>query len=762
MAEAPEEDGSGPRKGEDLGPGPLQIAEDAEPDITAEADPELPEKTDQEPQPEAQEENLKDRTLASAKNMHPHLKPTWMFEGELSKKSEADLSSEIETGIPQKVMSEVTREMIEFLKDLAVTMDEKPEDPDLEPSEEAKADVTEDVVVELAQETHLELPKETESEAPRAAANKTRLELLKEIKGGFPEELLREQNEESSLEPPEQAQPEFPSKKPRKSIGERDLQPPKMATPEFPEETQRKSSEENRPEPSEPTKLEFPKEKPRKSGEEAGLEPPEETKPGVAEEIARKPTEEKGTEQPEQTKPEFPDQKPSKFTEGTGRKATKGEVPEPVEEIKSEFPEEKSRKLIEKRGLESSEKTKPEIQEETQRKSTVEKVLEPPEDTEATVQKNKQRKSTMEIGLAPPQKSKSGDTLRESTEEKDLEPPEQTTPGFPKEEPKTQRKSTENTGQVPLQKMRPEVQERTQTEPTKEKDLELPDKAKPLLRQEAQEEFTKEDRPERIKFKHFVDKDRPENSDYQTRKLFIQETEKVVEDSSLASFTVREVGLENIGDEFPEEPPIPGDFTDSSNDFYSPPSESQRDLRNSISEKDVDLPLKLMELVPCDKETQTEERTKLQFECLKWSPEEVAKWISKLGFPQYQECFTTNFISGRKLIHVNCSNLPQMGITDFEDMKVISRHTRELLGIEEPLFNRTICLPYRDNIGLFLEQKGHTGVKSDSLTLSEFVQTAGLQDYEPQIPAPDDENEGLYYTEPQEKAISLSLKAQTE
>ena len=63
--------------------------------------------------------------------------------------------------------------------------------------------------------------------------------------------------------------------------------------------------------------------------------------------------------------------------------------------------------------------------------------------------------------------------------------------------------------------------------------------------------------------------------------------------------------------------------------------------------------------------------------------------------------------------------------------QVISRHTRELLGIEEPLFNRSISLPYRDNIGLFLERKGHTGVKSDSLTLSEFVETAGLQDYEP-------------------------------
>uniref|UniRef100_A0A673TJ31 Sterile alpha motif domain containing 15 n=1 Tax=Suricata suricatta TaxID=37032 RepID=A0A673TJ31_SURSU len=79
--------------------------------------------------------------------------------------------------------------------------------------------------------------------------------------------------------------------------------------------------------------------------------------------------------------------------------------------------------------------------------------------------------------------------------------------------------------------------------------------------------------------------------------------------------------------------------------------------------------------------------------------------------------------------------------------KVISRHTRELLGTEEPLFRRTIALPYRDNIGLFLEQKGHTGVKSDSLTLSEFVQAAGLQDYAPKVTAPE-KNKASYYTEP--------------
>ncbi|NWZ50606.1 SAM15 protein, partial [Haliaeetus albicilla] len=59
----------------------------------------------------------------------------------------------------------------------------------------------------------------------------------------------------------------------------------------------------------------------------------------------------------------------------------------------------------------------------------------------------------------------------------------------------------------------------------------------------------------------------------------------------------------------------------------------------------------------------------------------------------------------------------------------ISRHVRELLGIEEPLFNRSIALPYRDNMGLFLEQKSRSGKKADALTFSQFIQEAGLEAY---------------------------------
>ncbi|NXD05720.1 SAM15 protein, partial [Nothocercus nigrocapillus] len=59
----------------------------------------------------------------------------------------------------------------------------------------------------------------------------------------------------------------------------------------------------------------------------------------------------------------------------------------------------------------------------------------------------------------------------------------------------------------------------------------------------------------------------------------------------------------------------------------------------------------------------------------------------------------------------------------------ISRHVRELLGTEEPLFSRSIALPYRDNMGLFLERKSQTGGNADALTFSQFIQEAGLEPY---------------------------------
>uniref|UniRef100_G1NR01 Sterile alpha motif domain containing 15 n=1 Tax=Meleagris gallopavo TaxID=9103 RepID=G1NR01_MELGA len=68
-----------------------------------------------------------------------------------------------------------------------------------------------------------------------------------------------------------------------------------------------------------------------------------------------------------------------------------------------------------------------------------------------------------------------------------------------------------------------------------------------------------------------------------------------------------------------------------------------------------------------------------------------------------------------------------MFLSDIFVFQEISRHVRELLGIEEPVFSRSIALPYRDNMGLFLEQKSRSGQKADALTFSQFVQEAGLE-----------------------------------
>ncbi|XP_004624951.2 LOW QUALITY PROTEIN: sterile alpha motif domain-containing protein 15 [Octodon degus] len=446
----------------------------------------------------------------------------------------------------------------------------------------------------------------------------------------------------------------------------------------------------------------------REKYEEIDLEPSEQTKPDFASEKLRQLIEEVDLQLPKIAKPEI--------SEETQNKSTEEKVPEPLE---SEYPE---RKLIVQTSLEPSEKTtselpkktrrsdeekvlgtpaetglvqlqeiKADIEEETRRKSIKEKVPKPLEYTKPTDQKEKQRTSSEKIELALPEKFKSEETLRNSAEEKGLEPPEQSKLEFQDMET---RKPTEETSQVPPGMTKPVQEKRTEST---EKNLKFLEEAQSR----------------------------------QIRKFSVKETDEIRNNYALGSHKGSEVNLPNTHYENPPEfskllGPDDGEY---SNLYFS---ESQMELTDSFNEKKtVDLPKGLEELVPKDEDSKPRNRVEPQFEFLNWSPEKVAEWISQLGFPQYKECFTANFISGNKLIHVNCSNLPQMGITDFEHMKVISRHIRELLGIEEPLFKRSITLPYRDNIGLFLEQKSHTGVKSDSLTFSEFVKAAGLQDYAP-------------------------------
>ncbi|CAC5399055.1 unnamed protein product [Mytilus coruscus] len=106
--------------------------------------------------------------------------------------------------------------------------------------------------------------------------------------------------------------------------------------------------------------------------------------------------------------------------------------------------------------------------------------------------------------------------------------------------------------------------------------------------------------------------------------------------------------------------------------------------------------------------------------CLYWTVEQVSDWIEELGFPNYKECFKQNMINGRKLILIEASAFPNIGITDFEHIKMIAKSIRDLLEIEEPDWTRSISLPPRSDLGMYLEVKGNNGKNKDSLTFKNF------------------------------------------
>ncbi|XP_041358350.1 sterile alpha motif domain-containing protein 15-like [Gigantopelta aegis] len=107
---------------------------------------------------------------------------------------------------------------------------------------------------------------------------------------------------------------------------------------------------------------------------------------------------------------------------------------------------------------------------------------------------------------------------------------------------------------------------------------------------------------------------------------------------------------------------------------------------------------------------------------LYWSYSQVADWIQDLGFPQYKACFTNNLIDGRRLVMVEASAFPKIGITDFEHIKIISKSIQDLLTLEEPDSTRSISLPPRNNLGMYLEKKSVKGKIIDGMSYQKFLQ----------------------------------------
>ncbi|KAK7495023.1 hypothetical protein BaRGS_00013663 [Batillaria attramentaria] len=105
-----------------------------------------------------------------------------------------------------------------------------------------------------------------------------------------------------------------------------------------------------------------------------------------------------------------------------------------------------------------------------------------------------------------------------------------------------------------------------------------------------------------------------------------------------------------------------------------------------------------------------------------WTVEQVADWIDELGFPHYRNCFTTNLIDGRMLIRIEASAFPRIGITDFEHIKIIAKSIRDILTVEEPDWTRSISLPPRSDLGMYLEVKSVRGKNIDTMTMQQFQQ----------------------------------------
>ena len=56
-----------------------------------------------------------------------------------------------------------------------------------------------------------------------------------------------------------------------------------------------------------------------------------------------------------------------------------------------------------------------------------------------------------------------------------------------------------------------------------------------------------------------------------------------------------------------------------------------------------------------------------------WDEHEVGEWIEAIGFGEYRPHFEGCLVTGRKLVKLDASHLPQLGVSDFAHVKVIAK-----------------------------------------------------------------------------------------
>lgn len=111
---------------------------------------------------------------------------------------------------------------------------------------------------------------------------------------------------------------------------------------------------------------------------------------------------------------------------------------------------------------------------------------------------------------------------------------------------------------------------------------------------------------------------------------------------------------------------------------------------------------------------------------LKWTLDDVLRWIKDLGFPQYQNTFKVNFINGRTLLLIDASALVKMNIRDFGHIKTITKDIRRLYKFNLEKFNRSISLPVQDPETSYKFYKVPTGPIHELCSRTDFFKKIKL------------------------------------
>ncbi|XP_043505700.1 sterile alpha motif domain-containing protein 15-like [Polistes fuscatus] len=113
--------------------------------------------------------------------------------------------------------------------------------------------------------------------------------------------------------------------------------------------------------------------------------------------------------------------------------------------------------------------------------------------------------------------------------------------------------------------------------------------------------------------------------------------------------------------------------------------------------------------------------------CWYWDTNDVINWLQKtICLPQYTECFTKNFINGRRLLLIDASKCIKIGIQNFGHIKLITNGIRKLYNIEQERFNRSISLPPRYSWTHYLLYKIPTGPIREKTKSTELFQKMGI------------------------------------